>query len=242
MDAAGNVSAPTTTTWRVAAPALATHLTARLASTPAAVEQTAQMGVGCRFDHTAMTRCTVALWAIDQGHRMLVGRSSAAIHGSRGRTLKVKLNATGRRMLRHALGGLQVAVSTRAWTTTRSSLTASLTTRLYAHAPVVVPTVYFATNDASLGTHAHVQLAHLAGQVRKASMVRCVGYTDSQGNVASNLALGLRRATATCAALRALGVHAHVVTHTLGQDDARATNDTVLGRSLNRRVELHVTY
>lgn len=62
------------------------------------------------------------------------------------------------------------------------------------------------------------------------------------GGSAFDVALGLERADATGAALHALGVRARASVRTSGKADPRATNATADGRTLNRRVELHVSY
>jgi OOP family OmpA-OmpF porin len=72
--------------------------------------------------------------------------------------------------------------------------------------------------------------------------VLCSGYTGAHGASAFNVALGLKRADATCAALHALGVRARTSVRTSGTADPRATNATADGRTLNRRVELQVSY
>ena len=67
------------------------------------------------------------------------------------------------------------------------------------------------------------------------------GYTDSLGNPAYNVDLSQRRAQAVANALAQRGVKAENVT-AVGHGAANpvATNDTVAGRRMNRRVELEI--
>ena len=58
----------------------------------------------------------------------------------------------------------------------------------------------------------------------------------------ANVALGLARARAVCAKLRALGLHAAFKAESLGPDQPCASNATAHGRALNRRVEVRIVY
>ena len=82
----------------------------------------------------------------------------------------------------------------------------------------------------------------LAGQLAGARTVRCSGFTDSVGAAAMNQRLGMARAKALCAQLRAHGVHAKLTVRSLGERQPRPSNRKAAGRSLNRRVELLVSY
>lgn len=65
------------------------------------------------------------------------------------------------------------------------------------------------------------------------------GHTDSSGGAAHNLDLSARRAASVKAALVAGGVPAAALgTQGFGADRPVASNDTVSGRSQNRRVEV----
>jgi OOP family OmpA-OmpF porin len=66
------------------------------------------------------------------------------------------------------------------------------------------------------------------------------GHTDSVGNDAYNMSLGLRRANSVKDFLVSKGVSAsRLSTKSFGETQPVASNDTAEGRALNRRVELH---
>ncbi|WP_414694393.1 OmpA family protein [Paraburkholderia sp.] len=69
-----------------------------------------------------------------------------------------------------------------------------------------------------------------------------IGYTDSTGSRAHNQKLSQARAQSVVRYLRSQGVTAQEFTaEGHGQDDPVASNATVEGRALNRRVEVRVT-
>jgi outer membrane protein OmpA-like peptidoglycan-associated protein len=73
------------------------------------------------------------------------------------------------------------------------------------------------------------------------AMVKVVGFTDNQGNPASNQALSERRATTVRAQLVSSGVPAdHVEASGMGEQNPVADNNTDAGRAANRRTELVV--
>ncbi|MGQ0585976.1 MAG: OmpA family protein [Gammaproteobacteria bacterium] len=76
---------------------------------------------------------------------------------------------------------------------------------------------------------------------RSAAAIDVVGHTDSVGNEAYNQALSERRAASVKAYLVARGVDENRISVSgYGETLPRATNDTVEGRRLNRRVEIRV--
>lgn len=83
---------------------------------------------------------------------------------------------------------------------------------------------------------------HAAGEIAHARSVICVGYTDDLGTRDANRVIGLERARAVCAKLRALGVHAVFKAESRGEEQPSASNATAAGRALNRRVELLIGY
>jgi len=72
--------------------------------------------------------------------------------------------------------------------------------------------------------------------------IRIEGHTDSRGTVAYNEELSLRRAQAVARVLSSRGVKPQQLL-VLGQGEQQpvASNDTPAGRSVNRRVQLHIT-
>jgi len=69
--------------------------------------------------------------------------------------------------------------------------------------------------------------------------VKIEGYTDSQGNAASNQTLSQKRAEAVRARLIAAGIpDARISTEGFGAANPVATNDTPEGRAENRRIEV----
>ncbi|HKR86875.1 MAG TPA: OmpA family protein [Phenylobacterium sp.] len=73
------------------------------------------------------------------------------------------------------------------------------------------------------------------------AMVKVVGFTDNQGDAASNQQLSERRATMVKSQLVAGGVPAdHVEASGMGQQNPVADNNTDAGRAANRRTELVV--
>jgi outer membrane protein OmpA-like peptidoglycan-associated protein len=83
---------------------------------------------------------------------------------------------------------------------------------------------------------------YIAAQIPHAHHVTCIGYTDADGGTQYNLELGMHRAKTVCRALRKLGVRASLSARSLGKRHPRASNATALGRELNRRVEVEVSY
>ena len=69
--------------------------------------------------------------------------------------------------------------------------------------------------------------------------IRIEGHTDSTGSTETNLRLSQQRADAVLEALVAMGVEASRITSVgMGEDFPIASNDTVEGRSRNRRVDV----
>jgi outer membrane protein OmpA-like peptidoglycan-associated protein len=101
--------------------------------------------------------------------------------------------------------------------------------------------VLFETGSAVLRPGAEAQLQPLAGYLDANPRVRLRidGFTDSVGSDASNLTLSRNRAQAVADALAQMGVDSgrfQLEGH--GKALPAATNDTVAGRQLNRRVEV----
>jgi len=77
----------------------------------------------------------------------------------------------------------------------------------------------------------------------KGSMIMIVGHTDSEGSSIDNLSLSQRRANAVVEALVAKGVSpARLTAIGKGESMPLASNDTVEGKAMNRRIEAEITY
>ena len=103
--------------------------------------------------------------------------------------------------------------------------------------------VYFPTGGTRLDAKANEVIATAAAHAVKypAPRIAVAGYTDTQGNDASNEALSLKRARVVAAAMRIRGVAAKAIrTQGYGEDfpDVKTADDTVEPK--NRRVELQV--
>ena len=97
----------------------------------------------------------------------------------------------------------------------------------------------FASGRATLTTEANASLRRLAMGIGDRS-VEIVGFTDSQGAAAANLALSKRRAEAVAAILRESGAGGSLRTDGRGAADPVADNASAEGRAKNRRVEITV--
>ena len=102
--------------------------------------------------------------------------------------------------------------------------------------------IYFETASASIKPESSLVLAEIAEALNRHATWRIEigGHTDSIGGLAANLALSRRRAAAVKDALT--GTYAvaptRLTTAGFGASRPKATNDTLEGRALNRRVEL----
>jgi outer membrane protein OmpA-like peptidoglycan-associated protein len=107
---------------------------------------------------------------------------------------------------------------------------------------VSVPgSVSFASGSAAIDTKLYPTLDKLANTLNEypASTITVIGYTDSVGDVQSNLELSGRRAAAVSDYLAQRGVQRNRMTITgRGEADPIADNATDTGRAQNRRVEM----
>ena len=106
---------------------------------------------------------------------------------------------------------------------------------------VTLGDVLFDTGKAQLTADSTGNLGKLAAffQRNPQRSASIEGYTDSIGSASSNLDLSSRRAGAVKAALVGLGVPAErLSTQAHGEEMPAASNDTVSGRQMNRRVEI----
>lgn len=107
-----------------------------------------------------------------------------------------------------------------------------------------MPDVLFALNQSVLEPTAQVKLAKVAGILLAypGLKVQVDGYTDSTGTDEYNQQLSEKRAYAVEAFLAEQGVSAEAMhAQGFGPSDPIASNDSVAGRQLNRRVDLVVT-
>ena len=102
----------------------------------------------------------------------------------------------------------------------------------------------FETDSAVLTDDAITQLTRIGDILAKypEDRIRVEGHTDSRGPVAYNEELSERRAEAVARILNARGVAPQQML-VLGKGEAQpvASNETVDGRSANRRVQLHIS-
>ena len=109
---------------------------------------------------------------------------------------------------------------------------------------LVLEGVTFELNSTALTAGARGALDRVAiGLVAHAgTWVEVAGYTDNRGGIAANLRLSKARADAVRSYLIERGVSPEQITSRgYGADDPIDTNATAVGRSRNRRVELHKT-
>lgn len=241
IDVAGNVGEPLHYEWEVGAKAgegTPTKVSARI-SAAATVTGNRNVGVGCKLDDGVADRCTAKAYALVDGKQVLIGSGRTDKAGA---VVPVKLNATGRRLLGRAVGGLQVKLVVTASSGEVEGLTARSTATLYPQKLAIVPTINpFDFDHAQMNAATRKAIKALARSLKNAKSVRCVGNTDSVGSAAYNQALGLRRAQTVCAALERLGVKGTRAT-SAGESTPRASNATAAGRERNRRVELRIGY
>lgn len=101
--------------------------------------------------------------------------------------------------------------------------------------------VLFDTNKAQLKPGGIRSLEKLAGFLKQYPQrnVQVEGHTDSTGSADYNLELSERRANAVRTSLLDMGINSdRISTRGYGQESPVASNDTAMGRQLNRRVEI----
>jgi len=104
--------------------------------------------------------------------------------------------------------------------------------------------VLFDSGSATLQPGAEDKLRHVAEVLQRypKTRVEIVGHTDNRGTSASNEKLSERRARAVRDVLARSGVDpTRITTRGAGETRPVATNDTLEGRALNRRVEVITT-
>ncbi|AYA37399.1 OmpA family protein [Hymenobacter oligotrophus] len=105
--------------------------------------------------------------------------------------------------------------------------------------------VYFDARKATLTDESMAQLRNVADILKSfpRSRVKIGGYTDTTGVFMQNLKLSEERATVAMAALVGLGVPPNrIEAKGYGQKYPVASNETPVGRALNRRISIRVTH
>ena len=102
--------------------------------------------------------------------------------------------------------------------------------------------INFLSNDTKLSSFAKIELKAIANKIKvldPTTHIKIFGYTDNQGDANKNLELSFERAKAIKAYFVSQGVDANrIIPFGKGSDSPIASNETVEGRSLNRRVEI----
>ncbi len=104
--------------------------------------------------------------------------------------------------------------------------------------------VTFATNSSNVSADFYPVLDSVALVINEfdKTYVDVIGHTDSRGAAEYNQRLSEKRADSVSQYLRSREVvHQRLLTRGLGEEAPVATNDTVEGRTLNRRVEIQLT-
>lgn len=269
-DAAGNVSVARTITWNrvrkeqpkpaeepsspVAAD-LPRSVTQVISSTVVVNPRRHSVNVGCVVDAGSLLSCSVAAYVARPTRggaargRILIGRGEVTISGATTlqATVRLRLNKSGRRLLRRSLGGLPVALDMKATTIDGTTLRTTGKARFVPRQTRVVPRHgLFATRSAKLSPGTRRYLAGLYRRLTSVDRVTCAGHTadgfKGRANYRANDRLAKRRADAACDFLRRLGLNASTNSVSYGETRPRFTNKTADGRKRNRRVELTFHY
>lgn len=102
-------------------------------------------------------------------------------------------------------------------------------------------TILFDFDSAELTMSDRAELDQVAAKLKKAktAKVEVYGYTDAVGSSEYNMALSKQRAVAAASYLQAQGIESDRVTvGAFGQNKPIASNSTMEGRQVNRRVEI----
>jgi OOP family OmpA-OmpF porin len=105
--------------------------------------------------------------------------------------------------------------------------------------------INFATNSATIEYDSMYKVDNFAKFLlkNKGSMVKIVGHTDNVGTDSHNLSLSNRRAIAVMQALISKGVSpARLSAEGKGESMPIASNNSIEGRAMNRRIEAELTY
>jgi OOP family OmpA-OmpF porin len=105
--------------------------------------------------------------------------------------------------------------------------------------------INFASNSAQIRQSSKIQIDQFAQYLlkNKGSTVKVIGHTDSRGSALHNLALSQRRANSIVHALLSQGVSsARLQALGKGESMPLTSNDSAMGRAMNRRIEAELFY
>ncbi len=103
--------------------------------------------------------------------------------------------------------------------------------------------VLFATNESSLSPQAQTKIADLANVLNKSpdTYILIEGHTDDVGSDSYNMTLSEKRAKSVSSFLTSKGIaQDRLKTAWYGEGQPKASNETEVGRSQNRRVEFAI--
>lgn len=197
----------------------------------------------CKVTSGLLTRCTVRLTAVVNGHRVLLGHQVRTFthHQVRRATLHVSLNRRGRALV-NRVGGVRVTATAtiRAKDSSRAAVRRD-SGRLLPRHGVAALTVHFKSDSPKVSAAARHRLSNLRSRLGHVRTLTIRAYTDNQGSKAFNRRLSQKRARNVHAALHP---RASVRVHTLsyGESHPVRSNKTARGRAANRRATVRVSY
>lgn len=242
----------------VSAPEAGAPLTGTIVAGAAGAGQTtvpagrhASLPVTCSLSNANVSDCTVRVYAFVDGRRVLVGHGVAnpantAGAGSTARqsattVLKVTLNKKGRTLAARPGGRRLYVVAEITPAGASTPVTVRSSTTVVAKSFLLPRPIFFSPTSSTVRDKGRSYLARLRPRLGDVSSVKCVGYTDYNGQGVDNRGLGLRRAKAVCDRLvRGTDITTRLLTH--GERRPHAPNTSRPGRALNRRTEIRLSY
>ena len=190
--------------------------------------------VGCRFYSPSIHACAATVYSGNKAGVPFtaalkkVGGATATLkrRGQRIVNVRVVLSKSFRRKLNGSIGGQPITVILSA-TKFGSKAKTAVSKRTTVALPKVVATPGFATfprNSFALNTRGKAYLTLLAGIVGKTKRITCTGYPDGNGNGA----LGRKRASAACTAIRKAGLRTRYSTSGSSHKRSRQLSITIL--------------
>jgi alpha-tubulin suppressor-like RCC1 family protein len=196
---------------------------------------------GCRMASGPISSCSVRLRV---GKRVLAGGTRAGRSAS-GLLVRLRLSASGRRLLARRLGGVRATMSATGSAPGGRSSASARTRAILAVERFTTPPGSWLPDKAVLTASGRRFLQSLRGKLIAVSSARCDGYAARAGDAGTPghaLAVSLGRARVVCRSLRRFGVTVkpRLVAH--GKDDPIASNASEPGRARNRRVKVTVRH